>query len=285
MERNIFSLLQPKWEARKFICVGLDTSHALIPEFIRKNKSVQDAIVFFNKKIIDATAQYVCAFKINSAFYEERGDRGARCIEETISYIMNHYPSVPVILDYKRGDIGNTNKGYAMSAFENLNADAVTVSPYLGSGAMEPFLNYKSKGIIILCRTSNPGAGEELQDLSLQTNEGSPRVFEHIAKNVRDLWNYNNNCMVVVGATALEQLASVRKIVGDMPILVPGVGKQGGSLKGVLINGLDSKKGGLIINSSRDVIYASDQQDFNKAAYEVVKKMNAEVESYFLSLL
>lgn len=281
------SLLTSKNQAGKFICVGLDTNFADIPNYLQKNKIPRVALTLFNRQIIDKTHDIACAFKINSAFYEAaemRGHHGMQVLEETIAYIKDE-TNTPVILDYKRADIGNTNNGYAEFAFgHRLDTDAITVNPYLGSIAMKPFLDYKDKVIIVLCRTSNEGAGEELQDQYLQTNLGSVRVFEHIAMNVRDKWNYNDNCMLVVGATAPEQLQAVRKIVPTMPILVPGVGKQGGKLEEVLANGLTKNRDGLIINSSRDVIYASSEMNFANTARNIVFEMNRKVEMFLSNL-
>jgi orotidine-5'-phosphate decarboxylase len=280
-KRNFHDLIQKKWDERKFVCVGLDTVYEKIPEHVKTDR-IGQSLFLFNKAIIDATIELVCAYKINSAFYEAYGTEGIEALEGTIEYIVRDCKEhgVPAILDAKRADIGNTNEGYVKFAFDQMQADAITVSPYLGSEAMKPFLDKKEKGIIVLCRTSNEGAGEELQDLYLQTNRGSIRVFEQIARNVHDKWNYNDNCLLVVGATAPEQLQAVRKIVPTMPILVPGVGKQGGDLKAVLTNGLIAKKTGLIINSSRDVIYASNGEDFAEVAREVVHVMNFDIHAY-----
>lgn len=285
--RNFFDMLAAKWAEGKFICVGLDTDFDKIPAHLKNQEvcCIRQALFAFNKEIIDATKDLVCAYKPNSAFYEAYGWEGVQALEDTIRYIVEDCAddNVPVILDAKRGDIDNTNNGYVKAAFDKCRADAVTISPYFGPEANKPWLDCVDKGIVILCRTSNKGAGSHLQDLALQTNEGSPRVFEHIAKEVRDYWNYNNNCLLVVGATAPEQLITVRKIVPNMPLLVPGVGEQGGELIKVLKNGLTANNDGLIINSSRGIIYASSGIDFAEVARAKVLSMNKEVEEYLIA--
>jgi len=200
----------------------------------------------FNKKIIDQTFDLVCAYKPNSAFYEAKGAKGIEELKKTFNYIQKKYPLIPIILDAKRGDIGNTNEGYVKFAFEYLKADAITLHPYLGKEALQPFIEQKEKGCFILCKTSNPGSGE-FQDIG--------NLYLTVAKNVSKSWNYNNNCGLVVGATYSKDLAKVRKIVGNMPILVPGIGAQGGDLEKTLKAGLTKEKSGLIINSSRGIIF------------------------------
>ncbi len=223
-----------KWNENKFVCVGLDKG-----EFE------------FNKNIIDQTFDLVCAYKPQSAFYEAEGAAGLEALKKTIQCIREKNPDIPIILDAKRGDIGNTNEAYVKATFDDLGVDAVTVHPYLGKESLEPFLNRKDKGIIVLVKTSNPGAGE-FQDLQI---DGKP-LYQVVAERVANEWNKNNNCAVVVGATYPEELKKVREIVGDIPILVPGIGAQGGDLQNTLKNGLNSKKQGLIISSSRGIIFA-----------------------------
>lgn len=203
----------------------------------------------FNKAIIDATCDLVCAYKPNSAFYEARGVEGITELKKTCDYLRKTYPEIPIILDAKRGDIGNTNEGYVTYAFDYLGADAITLHPYLGREALQPFLDRKDKGCIILCKTSNPGAGE-FQDVGL--------LYQRVAKNVVKTWNSNGNCMVVVGATYPKDLAIIRRIVGNMTILVPGIGSQGGDIEKTVKAGMDSKGKGLIISSSRFIIFARD---------------------------
>ncbi len=235
------------------VCVGLDSDIAKIPQSLRSEKTPQFS---FNKAIIEATHDLVCAYKPNSAFYEVRGEQGIRELKMTFDYIREKYPDIVLILDAKRADIGSTNEGYANFAFDWLCADAITLHPYLGREAIKPFLDRKEKGSIILCRTSNPGAGE-LQDLET----GGKPLYQIIAQKVANQWNYNGNCSLVVGATYPTELAIVRRIVGDdMPLLVPGIGAQGGDIQKTLKVGLNSRKAGLIISSSRGIIFADDSR-------------------------
>lgn len=267
-ERNFRDLLENKWEEGKFLCVGLDPDFDKIPESARK-EGTRETIVSFNRAIIDATRDLVCAYKPNSAFYEAHGDEGWNALRETIQYIRDQAPDVAVILDAKRGDIGNTNNGYVESAYDHLHADAVTVQPYLGREAIQPFLDRVNKGVIVLCRTSNEGA-DEFQDLKVDgTSIGlSARkpLYQVVAEHVARDWNVNGNCALVVGATYPEELAQVRAIVGDMPILIPGIGTQNGDLQKTVAAGKTSDGKGMIISASRAVIFASGGKDFAEAA-------------------
>jgi orotidine-5'-phosphate decarboxylase len=195
----------------------------------------------------------VIAYKPNIAFYEARGDRGLAALRMTMEYLHLHHPDILTICDAKRADIGSTSQAYACAIFDWLGFDAVTLNPYLGSDSLEPFLTRQDKGCIILCRTSNPGAGE-IQDLQV---DGRP-LWQVVAERVRDRWNTNGNCMLVVGATYPDELRQVRQIVGDMPLLVPGIGTQGGEIESTIHAGLDSTHKGLIINASRSIIFADD---------------------------
>jgi len=232
---------------KSLVCVGLDSE-------ISKISSPSQ--LSFNKTIIEATHDLVCSYKLNTAFYESIGHEGVNTLKDTCDYLVEKYPEIPIIIDAKRADIGNTNKGYVQFVFTYLNADAVTLHPYFGEEAIRPFLDEKEKGIIILCRTSNKGAGE-FQDLKA----GNVPLYKIVAKNVSNKWNVNKNCMLVVGATYPDELKEVRKIVGDMTLLVPGIGAQGGDLEATLKAGLNSKKQGLIINSSRGIIFAKNPRD------------------------
>lgn len=235
---NIFlGKLSNKWGEGKFVCIGLDQSD-----------------VELNKKIIDQTSDLVCAYKLNSAFYEAEGLRGLESLKDTIQYIRQKNADIPVILDAKRGDIGNTNQAYAKAVFDDLGVDAVTVHPYLGKETLQPFLERADKGIFVLVKTSNPGAGE-FQDL----DTGGKPLYQVVAEHVKS-WNTNGNVGVVVGATYPEELKIVREIVGDMPILIPGVGAQGGDLPS-LKNGLNSKGSGIIVSSSRGIIFADNPRE------------------------
>ena len=251
------------------VCVGLDSDIDKLPAHIKNKKNPQ---FLFNKTIVYATHDLICAYKLNSAFYEAQGAKGIEELKLTCNYLKNEYPEIPIILDAKRADIGNTNIGYVKFAFEYLKVDAITIHPYLGEEAVKPFLEYKDKGIIILCKTSNPGA-HEFQDLKVK---GKP-LYKIVAENVTKKWNKNNNCLLVVGATYPKELAEVRKIVGDMTLLIPGIGVQGGDLKASLKAGLNSQKQGLIINSSRGIIFASHEKDFVEKARDETKKLKTTI--------
>ncbi len=292
--RNFRKLIEARWAANKFVCVGLDSEYVKIPEFLSVDSvNVENTLVGFNCTIINATDDLVCAFKLNIAFYEAWGDEGLRALKRTIAHIQRIAPDVPVILDFKRADIGNTNTGYVQLAFEYLKADAITVHPYLGGEALQPFLDCKDKGIFVLCRTSNPGAGE-LQDITVPVSGDEVEHFTkaqvqmgwnvvsgmntdlylHLGYQVSKHWNKNGNCGVVVGATYPEELDRVRRIVGDMPILIPGIGAQGGDLEKTISAGKDSRSKGMIINSSRGIIFASDDTDFAEAARRETEKLH-----------
>lgn len=228
---NFSDKLRTKWNEGKFVCVGLDQSDFEL-----------------NTSLIDQTFDLVCAYKLNSAFYESAGVEGWENLKKTIEYIHQKDTSIPVILDAKRGDIGNTNEEYAKAIFDDLGADAITVHPYLGKEALQPFLNRTDKGIFVLVRTSNPGAGE-FQDLMI----GDKPLYQVVAEHVK---SWGENVGVVVGATYPEELKAVREIVGDMPILIPGVGSQDGNITQAVKAGLNSSNQGIIINSSRGIILA-----------------------------
>ncbi|MEA3177942.1 MAG: orotidine-5-phosphate decarboxylase [Gammaproteobacteria bacterium] len=250
--------LTVSWErSNSLVCVGLDPEIERLPRDI----AMQPSPIFqFNKAIIDATADLVCAYKPQFAHYAayEAEDQ----LERTIEYIHRSYPGIPVILDSKRGDVGNTAVRYAIEAFERYGADAVTVNPYLGGDSLEPFLQYEDKGVIILCRTSNPG-GRDLQDLDV----GGRKLYQVVADMAARQWNSRGNCLLVVGATQPRELAEVRDIVGKMPFLVPGVGAQGGDVAAAVTNGQTNDGTGLIISSSRGILYAgSDGDNFSMAA-------------------
>lgn len=266
-QRNFRQMLEDRWASGTAVCVGLDSDDRKIPESARKGDAVT-TILAFNRAIVDATKDLVCAFKPNAAFYEAHGPDGWLALEETIAYINRVAPEIPVILDAKRADIGNTNDGYVIGGYNRLNADAITVHPYLGGEAMKPFLDCKDKGVIVLCRTSNPGAGE-FQDLPVK----GMKLFEYIAVCVASGWNANKNCALVVGATYPEELADVRMLVEDMPILIPGIGAQGGDLEKTVAAGKDSRGRGMIINSSRGIIFASKGPDFADVARKETIKL------------
>ncbi len=235
------------------LCVGLDPDFDKLPE---RFKEAQFPQFEFNKWIIDETHEFVAAFKPNAAFYEARGPKGWDELKMTIDYITTEHPDIFTILDAKRADIGNTNNGYVSAIFDWLGFDAVTVHPYLGHEAVRPFLDRKDKVSIILCRTSNPGAGD-FQDLV----SGETPVWQHVAEKVSKEWNENNNCMLVVGATYPDEMKVIRTVVGDMTFLVPGVGAQGGEVQATVEAGKNSAGRGMIISSSRGIIFSENPKD------------------------
>lgn len=254
------------------LCIGLDSDFDKLPDHLKSSENPQYE---FNKEIIETTYDFVCAYKPNTAFYEARGEQGISELKMTTDYLRQNHPDIPIILDAKRADIGNTNKGYIDFAFKYLWSDAITLHPYLGSEAIQPFLDLDDKGIIILCKTSNPGAAE-LQDLIL----GEEKLYKIIAKKVATEWNKNKNCLLVVGATYPEVLAEIRKIVGEMSLLVPGVGAQGGNIESVIKAGINSRNTGLIINASRSIIFASSSADFAEKARAEAIKLKDEINLY-----
>jgi orotidine-5'-phosphate decarboxylase len=249
------------------VCVGLDPEIERFPTHIAEQPS---PIFQFNKAIIDATADLVCAYKPQFAHYAayEAEDQ----LQRTIEYIHSSYPGIPVILDSKRGDVGNTAERYANEAFERYEADAVTVNPYLGSDSVEPFLRHEDKGVIILCRTSNPGS-RDLQDLDI----GGRKLYHVVAELVARQWNSRGNCLLVVGATYPRELAEVREIAGRIPFLVPGVGAQGGDVTQAVRNGQTTSGTGLIISSSRNILYAASGDDFTGAARSATQALREQI--------
>ena len=263
--------LQHRWQnADTLVCVGLDPEPAKFPA---KFANDHDAIFDFCRDIVDATAEYACAFKPQIAHF------AAAHAEEALRMLIMHmrfrYPHIPVILDSKRGDIGSTAQHYASEAFDRYGADAVTVNPYLGRDSVQPFLDRADKGVVILCRTSNAGAGD-LQDMVI----GGRPLYQHVAEKIARDWNANRNCALVVGATWPEQLREVRAIVGDMPFLVPGIGAQGGDVEAVVTNARTSSGTGLIISSSRAILYASKGDDYAEAAAASARTLRDEINRY-----
>jgi orotidine-5'-phosphate decarboxylase len=260
--------LSQAWTAqRTLLCVGLDPDPARLPGQLG---AFAHPIFEFGRAIVDATADLVCAFKPQIAYYAAA--RAEDQLEMTIAHIRRHHPAIPVILDAKRGDVGSTAEMYAREAFERYQADAVTVNPYLGHDSLQPFLDRADKGVIVLCRTSNAGA-RDLQDLE----SGGRRLYQRVAEKAARDWNANGNVMLVVGATYPEELREIRGIVGDMPILVPGVGAQGGDVAAVLASGATADGTGLVISSSRAVLYAGGGSDYAQAARAAALKLRDEI--------
>jgi orotidine-5'-phosphate decarboxylase len=269
-------MLEKRWNAGARVCVGLDSDKEKIPKHLTNMGRVSR----FNIDIVELTRHTALAYKPNIAFYS--GDEGGyllRELQRTVEAIRALAPEVPIILDAKRADIGNTNRGYVEEAFKEFDADAVTVNPYFGMEAMKPFLDCADKGIIILCKTSNPGAGE-FQDLPVSMGDGhiTRPLYQVVASQVAQKWNYNQNCALVVGATYPEELAQVRRIVGDdMWLLVPGFGKQGGDVEKAVRAGINSRGRGIISNSSSGIIFASTGKDYADVARDETKKLTAEI--------
>jgi len=252
------------------VCVGLDIDKEKIPKFLFE--STKQPFFEFNKSIINQTKDIVCAYKLNMAFYEVFGSQGIDLLKKTIEYIPK---DIIIILDGKRNDIGNTAKKYAHSFFKTLKADAITINPYLGQDGIKPFLDYKDKCSFILCRTSNDSAGD-FQDLQINKIP----FYQIVAKKIRE-WDYNNNCGAVVGATYPEELKTIRNILGDeIPILIPGIGKQGGDVKKTIKNGTNSNGNMAIINSSRSIIFAGEDEDFAEKSREKTKKLRDKINDY-----
>jgi orotidine-5'-phosphate decarboxylase len=257
MPMHFIASLQQRWrDAGTLLCVGLDPEPAKFPAHLR---GAPDAVFDFCRAIVDATADAVCAFKPQIAHFAALGAEDA--LQRLVAHVHAAHPGVPVILDSKRGDIGSTAARYASEAFDRYGADAVTINPYLGRDSAQPFLDRADKGVVVLCRTSNPGSGE-FQDLRI---DGRP-LYQHVAQRVARDWNANGNCMLVVGATWPDELAQVRSLVGDLPFLVPGVGAQGGNVEAVVRQGANADGTGLVISSSRAILYAGAGEDYADAA-------------------
>jgi len=259
---------------RSFLCVGLDTEPDKLPACVRNSP---DPVFEFNRRIIDATARYVVAYKPNFAFYECQGSKGWESLKKSVNYIKENYPDIFIIADAKRGDIGNTSKMYARAVFEDMPFDAVTVAPYMGEDSVMPFLSYQGKWAIILALTSNKGADDFQYHTAIDE-----RLFEKVLK-VSQKWGNTDNIMYVIGATRAEMLADVRKIVPDHFLLVPGVGAQGGSLAEVARYGMNSKCG-LLVNSSRGIIFADGSENFDNVAGQKAREMQEEMAVYLKDL-
>jgi orotidine-5'-phosphate decarboxylase len=270
---NFINKLTAAWTSNdSLLCVGLDPDIARFPAHLRNRP---DAIVEFCKAIIDATADLACAFKPQIAYFAALGAETQ--LEAICRYLRDTYPQIPLILDAKRGDIGATAHQYAREAFDRYGADAVTVNPYMGFDSVEPYLEWNDRGVIVLCRTSNPG-GSDLQFLDV----GGVPLYQHVARLVAEKWNRNGQCALVVGATFPDELAQVRAIVGDMPLLVPGVGAQGGDVEATVRAGRTANGTGMMINSSRAILYATPEEgeDFAAAARRVALETRDAINRY-----
>ncbi len=252
---------------RSLVCVGLDTDPTSLPAGV--------TVTDFNRDVIGATADLVCAYKINLAFYEAQGEAGYAALRQAIADVPD---TIPVIADAKRGDIGNTAQAYAEAIFEVLGADAVTVNPYLGRDALEPFLDYADRGVFILCRTSNPGA-RDLQSLVVDDAGRRVPLYQAVARLAGD-WNAHRNVGLVVGATAPKEIGAVRRLQPEMPLLIPGIGAQGGDLEATMKQALRADGAGAIINSSRGIIYASHGADFAAVARAATADLRDRINHY-----
>ncbi|HKT27932.1 orotidine-5'-phosphate decarboxylase [Dyella sp.] len=263
--------LQSAWTRNNsLVCVGLDPEPAKFPAHL---KDRPDAVFDFCAAIVDATADLACSYKPQIAHFAAL--RAEDTLERLIAHIHAEHPGVPVILDAKRGDIGSTAQHYVTEAFERFKADAVTLNPYLGRDSAQPFLDRADKGVILLCHTSNPGAAD-LQDLDV----GGKPLYQHVARLIAQEWNTNGNCALVTGATYPQQLAEVRALIGDVPLLVPGIGAQGGDVQAVVRNGRTAAGTGLMINSSRAILYAGHGEDFADAARKATLDLRDSINHY-----
>lgn len=264
--------LSAAWQKNdSLLCVGLDPDLSRLPPQL---KDRPNAIFEFCRAIVDATADLVCAFKPQIAYFA--GESAEAQLEALIDHIHAEHPGIPVILDAKRGDIGATAAQYAREAFVRYQADALTVNPYMGFDSVEPYLDYPDCGLIVLCRTSNPG-GSDLQNLTIESGR---KLYQHVAQLVAEKWNRHGQAALVVGATFPAELAEVRAIVGDLPLLVPGVGAQGGDVQATVTAGRSAAGTGLMINSSRAILYAGKDSDFAAAARAAAQATRNEINRY-----
>lgn len=254
--------LNAAWQKNNSLfCVGLDPAIGRFPAHLQGKP---DAIYAFCKGIVDATADLVCAFKPQIAYFA--AEKAEDQLEAICAYIRQQYPDIPILLDAKRGDIGATAKQYAREAFERFNADAAILSPYMGFDSIEPYFEYSDRGTILLTRTSNPG-GSDLQCLNVQVDGKVVPLYQHVARLAAEKWNVHGQCALVVGATFPTEIAAVREIVGDMPLLVPGIGAQGGDIQATVSAGKTKAGTGMMINSSRAILYAGEKEGENYAAF------------------
>ena len=264
-------LLRARWrDADTLLCVGLDPDPARFPAHLRGRA---DAILAFCREIADATAEFACAFKPQIAYFAAA--RAEDQLEALIAHLRNQHPQMPVILDAKRGDIGATSEQYAREAFERYDAHAVTLSPYMGFDSVQPYLAHAGRGVFLLCRTSNPG-GDDLQMLDV----GGERLYERVARLTSGAWNASGQLGLVVGATYPAELARVRALAPELPLLVPGIGAQGGDVQASVEAGQDARGTGMLINSSRAILYAGNGEDFAQKAADVARATRDQINAY-----
>ena len=264
--------LRTRWQqADSLLCVGLDPDPAKFPDAFVDD---EDALFSFCRDIVDATAEFACAFKPQIAYFAAHNG-GEAALQRLIAHINGAHPDVPVILDAKRGDIGSTAEQYAVEAFDRFGADAVTLNPYMGRDSADPFLQRNERGCVFLCHTSNPGA-RDFQELDV----GGEPLYQRIARAIANEWNADGNCALVVGATFPQELKIIRGIVGDMPLLIPGIGAQGGDVEAVVRNGRTADGSGLMINSSRGILYASRGAGYAEAAADAARELRDTINRY-----
>ena len=269
--------LRDRWsKADSLLCVGLDPDPAKFPDAFARDG---DALFAFCRDIVDATAQHACAFKPQIAYFAAHAG-GEHALQRLVAHIHAAHPGIPVLLDAKRGDIGSTAAQYAAEAFDRYDADAVTLNPYMGRDSAQPFLDRADRGCVFLCHTSNPGA-RDFQELVVAGDGGAARpLYQHVAAAIARDWNGNGNCALVVGATFPEELQVIRGIVGELPLLIPGIGAQGGDVEAVVRNGKTADGTGLMINSSRGILYASRGADYAEAAAAAARSLRDEINRY-----
>ena len=274
--------LRARWHAAStLLCVGLDPDPAKFPDaFVVEGPDDEgDALFAFCRDIVDATAEFACAFKPQIAYFAAHNG-GEAALQRLIAHINASHPGIPVILDAKRGDIGSTAEQYAAEAFDRFGADAVTLNPYMGRDSAEPFLQRGDRGCIFLCHTSNPGA-RDFQELRVAApGGGDVPLYEHIARTIAGEWNRDGNCALVVGATYPGELKRIRSVVGDMPLLIPGIGAQGGDVEAVVRNAATADGTGLMINSSRGILYASGNADYAQTAADAARALRDTINRY-----
>ena len=269
--------LRARWHAsNSLLCVGLDPDLAKFPDAFVDD---DDALFAFCRDIADATAEFACAFKPQIAYFAAH-NHGEAALQRLIAHINATHPDVPVILDAKRGDIGSTAEQYALEAFDRFGADAVTLNPYMGRDSAEPFLQRNDRGCVFLCHTSNPGARDFQELVVSDANGDNAPLYQHVARTIARDWNTDGNCVLVVGATFPDELSVIRGIVGDMPLLIPGVGAQGGDVEAVVRNGKTADGTGLMINSSRGILYASSGAGYADAAADAARALRDEINRY-----
>lgn len=275
-DQSFMKALAGRWQRGNFISVGLDGDPGRLPPECAATGGMED-VLRFHELLIESTRDLAAAYKPQIAGYEALGAGGFDALIETVAMVRDLAPEVPVILDAKRADIGSTNDKYVTAAFDVIGADAITVHPYLGPEAMKPFLERADKGVIVLCRTSNPGAGR-YQDLQV---DGRP-LYQHIARDVAETWNANGNCGLVVGATYPDEMREIRAVTGDLPFLIPGVGAQGGDVEATVKAGADSSGYGMVIHASRSLMYAyesNEEASAGEATEEAMRALHDQIHS------